>query len=428
MAANTSVLARCWRRTWALLPELNFCSAPDNRHVFEVLAVPEAPALRRIHVVTTDDAPVSVAAWLPLAAWRLSGDLVYRNLVEGHEEEEGTIALPCFGNATGIDLNLGFSAVSLPSSGTFTRLTELSLERVRFQGTCELGDMVSSPRCPCLRTLRIRRARGMARLTLNIDAPVLNILALHSCFTRNQPQPIANISVPQLIALIWMDAYDPSCVHLGSLGQLQQLSPNVIVVYGNHHSGRNREVLWLLQHFQVIHRLNIVLSYPPVGLRSFFSAIYTVKDDKGNFQYLMQDVTYLPRVTFLALYVMNEGHAFGARSCHVLRLCTVIRKLSMVLLTCRNFEAQSTCPSGCICDQPTNWKIEKLSLNCLQEVEITGLKGADHEVAFLERLFNWAGVLKKLRITFDHTVSKSKAKELCQRLSSIARPETLMEF
>ncbi|TVU07462.1 hypothetical protein EJB05_47520, partial [Eragrostis curvula] len=198
------------------------------------------------------------------------------------------------------------------------------------------------------------------------------------------------------------------------LGQLQQLSPNVIVVYGNHHSAHNREVLWLLQHFQVIHRLNIVLSYPP--------------DDKGNFQYLMQDVTYLPRVTFLALYVMNEGHAFGARSCHVLRLCTGIRKLSMVLLTCRNFEAQSTCPSGCICDQPTNWKIEKLSLNCLQEVEITGLKGADHEVAFLERLFNWAGVLKKLRITFDHTVSKSKAKELCQRLSSTARPETLMEF
>ncbi|TVU07464.1 hypothetical protein EJB05_47522, partial [Eragrostis curvula] len=77
-AARTSVLARCWRRTWAFLPELNFCSAPDNRHVFEVLAVPEAPALRRIHVATTDDAPDSVAAWLPLAARRLSGDLVYR--------------------------------------------------------------------------------------------------------------------------------------------------------------------------------------------------------------------------------------------------------------------------------------------------------------------------------------------------------------
>jgi hypothetical protein len=89
-----------------------------------------------------------------------------------------------------------------------------------------------------------------------------------------------------------------------------------------------------------------------------------------------------------------------------------------------SLQAQSTCPSGCICDQPTNWKIEKLSLNCLQEVQITGLKGAEHEFAFLKGLFNWAGVLEKLRISFDYSVSKSKAKEFCQKLSSIT---TLIE-
>ncbi|TVU50468.1 hypothetical protein EJB05_01840 [Eragrostis curvula] len=435
-AVRTSVLSRRWRRTWALLPELAFCSAPDNRHVLEVLAAPDAPALRRILVVTKDDAPASVGAWLPLAAGRLSGDLMYHNSVEGRKEEEGnvTIALPCFGKATKVVLNLGFFALALPSTGTFTVLTDLFLERVRFRGTCELGEVVSSPRCPCLLKLIIRRAWGVARLTiqsesllqmdlsylnglqqLNIDAPVLNEFNLHYCFGLNQQKPIANISAPQLMSLLWRDVYDPSYVRLGNLGQQQRLSPSIIMAYGGHHHNRyNREVLQLLQHFQVIQTLNIVLGYP--------------QEDIGNFQYLMEDITHLPHVTFLSLYVMNGRHAFGASSFHVLRLCTGIRRLSLVLHTNRNLEAQSTCPSSCICDQPTIWKIDKLLLNCLQEVAITNLKGAEHEFAFVERLLSCAGVLEKLRITFDYSVSKSKAKELHQRLSCISRPETQMEY
>ncbi|TVU07460.1 hypothetical protein EJB05_47518 [Eragrostis curvula] len=182
------------------------------------------------------------------------------------------------------------------------------------------------------------------------------------------------------------------------------------MVYGQHHGRHNREVLRFLQHFQVIHSLNIAIGYP--------------QEDIGNFRYLMKDITLLPHATFLTLFVMNEGHAFGASVFHMLRLCTDIRKLSLVL----NLEEQSTCPSGCICDEPANWKIENLTLNCLREAEITDLSGAECEVAFLKRLLNWAGVLEKLRITFDYSVSKNKAKELCQRLSSIFRPETIVEF
>jgi hypothetical protein len=139
--------------------------------------------------------------------------------------------------------------------------------------------MVSSPRCPCLQNLQIRYAWGLTRLTvrsesllqvdlfwlngfqqLNIDAPVLNELALFGCFRRNQP--VANISAPQLISLIWRDAFDLIYVQLGNLGQLQRLSTNTILVYGHHH-GLNHNVLWLLQHFPVIHSLNTVLDYPP---------------------------------------------------------------------------------------------------------------------------------------------------------------------
>ncbi|CAL5077733.1 unnamed protein product [Urochloa decumbens] len=92
------------------------------------------------------------------------------------------------------------------------------------------------------------------------------------------------------------------------------------------------------------------------------------------------------------------------------------------------------CPSlqrltaGCTCDQPANWKTEELSLNRLTEVEVTDLRGAEHEIAFMERLFSWATMLKKMEITFDCSVTKSKARELLQTLASFSRPEALVEF
>jgi hypothetical protein len=58
---------------------------------------------------------------------------------------------------------------------------------------------------------------------------------------------------------------------------------------------------------------------------------------------------------------------------------------------CTLFQA---CPSGCVCDQPSNWKTEDLELNRLQQVEIHKLRGTEHEAALIKRLFDWATMLK----------------------------------
>jgi hypothetical protein len=85
------------------------------------------------------------------------------------------------------------------------------------------------------------------------------------------------------------------------------------------------------------------------------------------------------------------------------------------------------CPSGCVCDQPPNWKTKELTLNCLKEVEVSNLGGTDHEAAFMKCLFDWATVLKTMIVTFDCSATESNAKEFCQMLQSFSRPEISLE-
>ncbi|GJN24301.1 hypothetical protein PR202_gb12035 [Eleusine coracana subsp. coracana] len=246
-AARTGILSRRWRRVWALLPVLLFL---DGRHIREVIAASEAPTLRLIFIRTKYDTPDSMAAWLPLAALRLSGALMYR--LEQYKEEDGTVPLPCFRNATKIDLELGFLRLALPSSGAFARLVELRLKCVQFQAT------TSSPH----RVARCCEWSVSATPLLAIDAPALWQLILDSCFEETQP-PVADIAAPQLVSLHWHDAFHQSSVQLGNLGQLQRLSANCILVYGRNCPRRyNRETQLLLQQFQSIQFLRFSLDYP----------------------------------------------------------------------------------------------------------------------------------------------------------------------
>ncbi|CAO1939347.1 unnamed protein product [Urochloa humidicola] len=430
-AVRTSALSRRWRRVWALLPELRFHLAPDGHRIREILDAPEALSLVFLSVTTKSTGPKSAAAWLPAAARRLSGDLVlvYRNTAVG-SRRRGVVPLPCFEKATSIELNLGSLVLALPSLGVFARLTELSLRCVRFRSACELGNAVSWPRCPCLQKLEVCNSwgRGLHNLSihsesllqivlnnlgclreLTIVAPNLQKLDVkHSLYKDDETEPVANISAPQLVFLTWRDVYDPQSVHLGNLGCLQRLTTNYFNVYGLQED--NQSCLSLLQRFKVIDNLRLPL----------------VWQDINEYEYLMGDMEMLPRIRFLHLSIFNQGHGFGANLFHVLRICTGLRKLSLVLHSSSSLE--SACPSGCLCDEPTSWKTEELLLNHLEDITIRNLKGADHEVAFLKQLFKWATVLKKMTIAFDYQVSKSKAKEFRQALAGSSRPETFVGF
>ncbi|CAO1939349.1 unnamed protein product [Urochloa humidicola] len=440
-AARTILLGRRWRRVWGLLPELSFPFFPDPRGFRDALAASAVP-LRSLFVGGVGGAPAaSVADWLPAAARRVAGELTVIDMGRGRSangdgggeeaEERGAIMLPCFEKATSISLDLRFLGLSVPPAGVFARLTELSLRGVRFHGPCELGEAVSSPRCPCLQKLTVQDARGLDNLTIHSDSlkvllleqlrglrqltiagALLQELCVVYCFffCDQFRQPVANISVPQLKSLRWADAYDPSSVHLGEMEQLKSLS-TVFLVYGL--EVFNHACLMFMSRIKVIESLNVVLGYMP---------------EVNNHHYMMEDLTVLPEITSLHLILRVQGHSFGACSFHMLRMCPGIKRLIMDLSECFILEAQAECPQDCICGQPPNWKTEVLMLNCLREVEIQEFRGSEHEVDFLKRLFSWATALKRMAITFNCSVTESMVKELCQMLGNFSRPEICMQF
>ena len=67
-------------------------------------------------------------------------------------------------------------------------------------------------------------------------------------------------------------------------------------------------------------------------------------------------------------------------------------------------------------------------LNHLEEVEIVGWRGSEHEVAFMKQLFNWGTRLKEMTVNFYFKTSEIKAKELHQIFQSFSRPGICTKF
>ncbi|KAM3372474.1 hypothetical protein ACQJBY_019385 [Aegilops geniculata] len=438
LAARTSALARRWRRVWALLPDLHFPVGTDPGRIRAALTAHDAPALRYLFVAAIEVTPESAAAWLPIAARRLSGVLHFKNrgdMNEASAGERGALELPCFEKATKVVLDLHSIGLTLPPSGEFTRLTDLELVHVHLHGPCSLSDVVSSPRCPSLLRLSVCSVRGLDKLAiqsesllqlelsglctlqqLNIVALSLQKLKVHLCFTDapDQSQPVADISAPQLAVLDWRSAYDPSSIQFGEMPLLQQLITSPLIVYGGDmFSARNRHSLMLPHRFHHISKLILILLYLPVC---------------GDERFLMEEMTKLPNITTLGLVVLACGHSFGAGSFHVLKMSSGIRELTLQLVTRSDCKAFAACQSGCICAEPSNWETEDLVLPCLKELAINDLRGTERELALVKRLFKWATMLERVAVIFHDSIAESNREELRRLLLSFSRPAICMKF
>ena len=288
-AALTSILASRWRRLWALLPELSFIFI-EHRRIGAALAAHEAPDLTLLVALTEDASPEPVSAWLPIAARALSGTIhleVVRREAQTEAAERGAIDLPCFEKATSIVLKLGFLGLALPPSGVFARLKDLQLVDIQLHGQSRLGDLLSSQRCPSLRGLLVRDARGLDSFNiqshslvhmelsdlrrlqlLTVMAPAVKSLRINDCFTDplNPDLSVANISAPQLTSLKWMNSYDPSSVQLDKMTHLESLGIQLYILDEEEEAFENNNYgMKLLRRFENVHTLDLQIVYPPVS-------------------------------------------------------------------------------------------------------------------------------------------------------------------
>jgi hypothetical protein len=64
------------------------------------------------------------------------------------------------------------------------------------------------------------------------------------------------------------------------------------------------------------------------------------------------------------------------------------------------------CPVNCLCDDPKDWRAHTISL-AVEEVEIEGIKGKDHEFDFLKVIFRCAPMLKRVDVRLSDGVTLS---------------------
>uniref|UniRef100_A0A0D9WWY6 Uncharacterized protein n=1 Tax=Leersia perrieri TaxID=77586 RepID=A0A0D9WWY6_9ORYZ len=83
---------------------------------------------------------------------------------------------------------------------------------------------------------------------------------------------------------------------------------------------------------------------------------------------------------------------------------------------------KTRCSESCICNQSQDWKTKDIFLDSLLEVEISGLKGSENELAFVKQLFGWSAVLKTLTVHLHLDLTDTD--DLCKELLSLGTPDT----
>ncbi|KAM0832217.1 hypothetical protein ACQ4PT_065052 [Festuca glaucescens] len=423
-AARTGILSRRWRNLWTLLSALVFRNVKYSslEPALACLVSPAAISLLDIHIplmrrrrdhwerwhgsvvdVYLDAAGVTS---LLLAAARLEPEeLVFAinsNVTGSHVE------VPYFRRAASITLksNTFITPFHMPAGVEFAALDTLSL-------SCSitgLDDLIS--RCPRLRVLRLKvstknnlvivhstslqelfvDSRGRTD-RLDIAAPVLRQLTVSL-----NPYVGINVSVlaPIVEMISWYCCYVDASVPIGFGGwRLIKLMLKMAARQGQLPSLR-------------IHA-DICSSCFPGQLANFKREI------KKHMVAVFSD---------LELHLTTGGHVFGAFVFHLIgmnRIRRAVRRLKVIL---GGSKVKEECPKNCLC-HPRDWEVQTITLIALEEVEIDGFEGVDHEVDFLKLVCKSAPMLKRVIVKLSHEDSSST--KICTELYDLFRAYSSIE-
>ncbi|XP_037461027.1 uncharacterized protein LOC119331954 [Triticum dicoccoides] len=136
------------------------------------------------------------------------------------------------------------------------------------------------------------------------------------------------------------------------------------------------------------------------------------QDEADNFKQEIEK-HLVAAFSVLELNLTTEGHVFGSLVFELFgidRIRTDVWRLKVVLS--RKIE-EGCLPDYCPCEA-TDWRSQTISLTALEEVEINGFEGEDHDFDFLKLIVRCAPLLNRMIVKLSREASTNN--DVCAKI------------